>query len=184
MGNRFRSANLPTSVRETAHPSFIAKTIRATSGCSTALRAATWNARSAMARRRSTRLSALPQGYRMDWGGEYSQFLEARSQMYFIGPLGVGVDFHDSVCAVRKLQISGDDCAGRDHDRTCRRTGCAEADAYAIQRLFGAGAFGVASVFRWKLPSFWCRTSISCVRKEWTSAPRRGKLRSAACVPS
>src|SRR5215470_14770422 len=27
----------------------------------------------------------LPQGYRMEWGGEYSQFLEAKSQMYFIG---------------------------------------------------------------------------------------------------
>src|ERR1700756_5058707 len=30
---------------------------------------------------------SLPQGYRMEWGGEYSQFLEAKSQMYFIGPL-------------------------------------------------------------------------------------------------
>ncbi len=32
----------------------------------------------------------LPQGYRMEWGGEYSQFLEAKSQMYFIGPLAIG----------------------------------------------------------------------------------------------
>src|SRR5882724_8444713 len=29
----------------------------------------------------------LPQGYWMVWGGEYSQFLEAKSQMYFIVPL-------------------------------------------------------------------------------------------------
>ena len=36
---------------------------------------------------------ALPQGYRMEWGGEYSQFLEARSQMYFIGPLAVVLIF-------------------------------------------------------------------------------------------
>src|SRR5580704_3431137 len=35
----------------------------------------------------------LPQGYRMEWGGEYSQFLEARSQMYFIGPLAVVLIF-------------------------------------------------------------------------------------------
>jgi heavy metal efflux system protein len=35
----------------------------------------------------------LPQGYWMDWGGEYSQFLEAKSQMYFIGPLAVGLIF-------------------------------------------------------------------------------------------
>jgi cobalt-zinc-cadmium resistance protein CzcA len=31
----------------------------------------------------------LPQGYRLEWGGEYSQLLEAKSQMYFIGPLAV-----------------------------------------------------------------------------------------------
>ena len=36
---------------------------------------------------------ALPQGYRMDWGGEYSQFLEAKSQMYLIGPLAVVLIF-------------------------------------------------------------------------------------------
>src|SRR5947209_4199191 len=35
----------------------------------------------------------LPQGYLMSWGGEYSQFLEARSQMYFIGPLAVVLIF-------------------------------------------------------------------------------------------
>jgi len=35
----------------------------------------------------------LPQGYRMLWGGEYSQFLEAKSQMYFIGPLAVVLIF-------------------------------------------------------------------------------------------
>jgi len=31
----------------------------------------------------------LPVGYRMTWGGEYSQFLEARQQLIFIGPLAV-----------------------------------------------------------------------------------------------
>src|ERR1700689_1349372 len=35
----------------------------------------------------------LPQGHRMDWGGEYSQFLEAKSQMYIIGPLAVVLIF-------------------------------------------------------------------------------------------
>ena len=35
----------------------------------------------------------LPQGYRMTWGGEYSQFLEAREQMYFIVPLAIGLIF-------------------------------------------------------------------------------------------
>ena len=29
----------------------------------------------------------------MSWGGEYSQFLEAEQQMYFIGPLALGLIF-------------------------------------------------------------------------------------------
>jgi len=35
----------------------------------------------------------LPQGYWMVWGGEYSQFLEAKSQMYFIVPLALVLIF-------------------------------------------------------------------------------------------
>ena len=32
---------------------------------------------------------ALPEGYRLDWGGEYSELLEAKSQFIIIGPLAV-----------------------------------------------------------------------------------------------
>ncbi|HUO35322.1 MAG TPA: CusA/CzcA family heavy metal efflux RND transporter [Candidatus Acidoferrum sp.] len=32
---------------------------------------------------------SLPPGYRLEWGGEYSEFLEARRQMMVIGPLAV-----------------------------------------------------------------------------------------------
>ena len=32
---------------------------------------------------------SLPAGYRLDWGGEYSEFLEAKHQMEIIGPLAV-----------------------------------------------------------------------------------------------
>ena len=32
---------------------------------------------------------SLPEGYRLDWGGEYSEFLEAKSQLIIIGPLAV-----------------------------------------------------------------------------------------------
>src|SRR5690242_11947247 len=31
----------------------------------------------------------LPEGYRLDWGGEYSELLEAKSQLYVIGPLTI-----------------------------------------------------------------------------------------------
>ena len=36
---------------------------------------------------------SLPQGYRMTWGGEYSQLLAAEQQMYFIGPLALVLIF-------------------------------------------------------------------------------------------
>ena len=35
----------------------------------------------------------LPQGYRLEWGGEYSQFLEAKAQLSFIGPLAIVLIF-------------------------------------------------------------------------------------------
>jgi cobalt-zinc-cadmium resistance protein CzcA len=35
----------------------------------------------------------LPQGYRLAWGGEYSQFLEAKSQLIFIGPIALVIIF-------------------------------------------------------------------------------------------
>src|ERR1700740_2741511 len=31
----------------------------------------------------------MPEGYRMEWGGEYSELLEAKSQLFIIGPLAV-----------------------------------------------------------------------------------------------
>src|SRR5271169_3019046 len=36
---------------------------------------------------------ALPQGYWLNWGGEYSQFLEAKAQFMLIGPLAVVLIF-------------------------------------------------------------------------------------------
>ena len=36
---------------------------------------------------------SLPQGYRLSWGGEYSQLLAAEQQMYFIGPLALVLIF-------------------------------------------------------------------------------------------
>src|ERR1019366_616223 len=32
---------------------------------------------------------ALPQGYRLDWGGEYSEYVAARNQFIVIGPLAI-----------------------------------------------------------------------------------------------
>jgi heavy metal efflux system protein len=35
----------------------------------------------------------LPEGYRLDWGGEYSELVEAKSQLYIIGPLAIFLIF-------------------------------------------------------------------------------------------
>jgi len=35
----------------------------------------------------------MPEGYRMEWGGEYSELLEAKSQLYIIGPLAIFLIF-------------------------------------------------------------------------------------------
>ena len=92
--SRFRSASLPTSTRPAARRSSIAKIIRATSACSTASKAAICRARCTTDSRRSPISRAvLPPGYRLDWGGEYSEFLEARHQMEIIGPLAVLIIF-------------------------------------------------------------------------------------------
>ncbi len=32
---------------------------------------------------------SLPDGYRLDWGGEYSELLDAKAQLYIIGPLAI-----------------------------------------------------------------------------------------------
>ncbi len=64
--------------KETAPRSFIAKIIRATSASSTALRGGIWSGPCAMGRRPCARQCTCRQGYRMEWGGEYSEFLAAR----------------------------------------------------------------------------------------------------------
>ncbi len=39
------------------------------------------------------RAVVLPQGYTLNWGGEYSQFVEAKAQLVLIGPLAVVIIF-------------------------------------------------------------------------------------------
>ena len=48
---------------------------------------------------------SLPQGYWLTWGGEYSQFLEAEVAARAHWSIGRGAYLHDSVRAVRELQV-------------------------------------------------------------------------------
>ena len=107
--SKFRSASLPTSTKRAALRSSIAKTIRATSACSTASKAAICKAPSPTASAPSrTSRNPCPLATGSTWGGEYSEYLEARHQMEIIGPLALLADFHDSVRALRQFQIPGD----------------------------------------------------------------------------
>ena len=90
----------------------------------------------------------LPEGYHLDWGGEYSELLEAKSQFIVIGPLARSADFHDSVRALRQLQISHHHRARRRPDRTRRRTDRAQTHAHALQRIERPGIARPARSFR------------------------------------
>ena len=72
------------------------------------------------------------------WGGEYSEYLEARAPDGDHRPARGAADFHDSVRALRQFQIPGDDCVGRGDDRARGRADRPEAHAHAFQRFFGS----------------------------------------------
>ena len=56
-------------------------------------------------------------------------------------------DFHDSVCPLRKFQVSHHHCPGCDHDGTGGRAGGPEAHSHPVQRFVGAGPAGAAGRF-------------------------------------
>ncbi len=85
---------------------------------------------------------ALPQGYTLDWGGEYSEYVAARQQFAVIGPLARSADLHDPVRAVRQLQVPRDRGDRRGDDRAGGRLDRPEADAHAVQRELRAGPAG------------------------------------------
>jgi heavy metal efflux system protein len=58
-------------------------------GVQFSIEGATWPAPWTRRRRRSQSSVKLPQGYRLDWGGEYSEYVAAREQFAVIGPLAV-----------------------------------------------------------------------------------------------
>ena len=84
------AASWPIFTKPAARRSSIAKTTRATSACSTASKDATCRApcTTASAPLRTFR-NRCPPATGSTWGGEYSEFLEAKHQMEIIGPLAL-----------------------------------------------------------------------------------------------
>ncbi len=86
---------------------------------------------------------ALPQGYTLDWGGEYSEYVAARQAVRRDRTARDSPDLHDPVRAVRQFQIPGYGDDRRGDDRAGGRLDRPETDAHAIQRKFRAGSAGV-----------------------------------------
>jgi cobalt-zinc-cadmium resistance protein CzcA len=63
----------------------------------------------------------LPEGFHLDWGGEYSELVEAKSQLSVIGPLAGLADLHDPVRALWQFEIPADHRDRRGSHRTGRR---------------------------------------------------------------
>ena len=103
----------------------------------------------------------LPQGYRMTWGGEYSQFLEARAQMYFIVPLAIGLIFMILFALYGNFKFPITIASGCDHDGTGGGAGRAEAHRTRRSASRPCWACWHCWAFRWKPPSFWFHTSTS-----------------------
>ena len=121
--------------------SFIARTIRATSACSTASKAATWQGAVADGQRAIADIQkSLPAGYRLTWGGEYSELLEAKHQMEIIGPLALLLDFHDPFRAIRQLQIPVAIAFGVVITEPVGALIALKLTAHSIQRFFGSRA--------------------------------------------
>ena len=68
---------------------------------------------------------SLPAGYRLTWGGEYGEFLEAKHQMEIIGPLAILIIFMILFALYGNFKFPVTHRAGRAADRTCGRADCA-----------------------------------------------------------
>ena len=78
-----------SSRKATAHRSSIAKTIRATSACSTASKAATWSAPSTTARRPCSKRDTCRRATGWIGAANTANFSKPKQQLYIIGPLAV-----------------------------------------------------------------------------------------------
>ncbi len=78
------------------------------------------------ARRKVDAAVPLPRGYSFDWGGEYSDYLAARSQMQVILPLTIVLILGDPVRALRQPEVPADHHVQRPRHRARRRAARAE----------------------------------------------------------
>ena len=91
---------------------------------------------------------SLPEGYRLDWGGEYSELLEAKSAALHHRPARDFPDLPDSLRALRQFQIPRHHRARRRPDRTRRRTDRAETPHTPFSVSSGLGLARLARCFR------------------------------------
>ena len=77
----------------------------------------------------------LPQGYTLDWGGEYTSLVEAKAQLAIIGPLAILLIFLILFALYGNFKFPITIATGRGDYSTCWRAGGFEAHPHAVQRL-------------------------------------------------
>ena len=82
---------------------------------------------------------SLPPGYRLTWGGEYGELLQARAPDGIHWPAGGAHHLHDLVRALREFQVPDNHRYRRHDDRARGRSDRTQADPHAVQRFVGAG---------------------------------------------
>ena len=90
---------------------------------------------------------ALPQGYTLDWGGEYSEYVAARGQFAIIAPLAILLIFMILFALYGNFKFPVTVVIGVVMTEPVGALDCAETYAHAVQREFGARAAGSVGRF-------------------------------------
>ena len=77
----------------------------------------------------------LPQGYKLNWGGEYSLFLEAKAQLLVIGPIAVVIIFMILFALYGNFKFPVTIALGVIITEPVGRAHRTQADAHAVQRF-------------------------------------------------
>ncbi len=123
-------------------------------------------------------------GYRLTWGGEYSEFLEAKQPDGAHRPARRAADLHDSVRALRQLQIPGAIALGVVITEPVGALHRAQAHAHALQRFVRARAARADGRLGRNRRDSGFLHQQAAPRKAWTFARPRARLRCCGCGPS
>ena len=127
---------------------------------------------------------SLPQGYWLNWGGEYSQFLEAKSQLVLIGPLALVTIFLILFALYGNFKFPVTIALGVILTEPVGALHGPEAYAHAVQRLVCAGFARAAGRLGGDRGHSRLLHQQAAPRRHGHPPPPRAKPRCCACGPS